>query len=522
MKTDKLAFWYLIATLLLAIAGAVSMNMTYFWYDEHMYIAASIFVSKGYSLYQDFAYLQMPYLPILYGNLFKILGIESHYLLIGKLFSLSFLTLSSLVLYLLSWRILHDRFLSLGIVILFLLNLNILSSAALATNFIMPVAFSIISFYLFYISFFENRIKLLGIMFAGIFLALAIGTKLTFATLTAPFAMMIICFMLWNKNSSENYRKSILCILFYLTGIIIGLLPVLLFISDLESFIFNNLGFHNFNTQWRQITEFDGPMSLHSKLQYAYRHFFKSDNLILLLAISLGFGLSVKNFQSMRETYQQLPAGTTLTFFLVLIAIVTALIPTPTWSHYYSIPISFLFILLIFSFATDSGKISTIHKRLIIILLFITTVYSGPSFLTFISRLSHEESWTALKLQAISTNMRIALLENNIGTDRKIASLSPMYALESNLSIYPEFSTGPFLYRIGDLLTAQQRDHFVGTSTNSLSELFSKDPPAAIIIGSNEDGDLTALNQPLIEYVIANNYRKIPIAGFSGEFYIMP
>lgn len=522
MKSDKLAFRFLIAILMFAIAGAASMNMTYFWYDEHMYISASVLVSKGYVLYKDFAYLQMPYLPLLYGGLFKILDIESHYFLIGKLISLFFLALSSLFLYLLSRRILHDGFLSLGIVILFLLNFSILSSAALATNFIMPVAFSIISFYLFYISFFENQIKLLGIMFAGICLALAIGTKLTFATLTAPFALMIICFMIGNKNSSKDYRKSILCILFYLTGIIIGLLPVLLFISDLESFIFNNLGFHNFNTQWRQITDFDGPMSLYSKLQFAYRHLFKTDNLLLLLAISLGFGLLIKNFQSFKDIYKQLPAGTSLTFFLVLIAILTALTPTPTWSHYYSIPISFLFILLIFSLASDSEEKLRINKQLIVIFILASTVYNGPSLLTFISRSAHQESWVGLRLHTISKEMRLALTENDISTDRKIASLSPIYALESNLPVYPEFSTGPFLYRIGNLLTAEQRKHFVGTSTNNLDDLFSQAPPAAIIIGSGEDGDLTDLNKPLIEYAIANNYRKIPITGFGGEFYIMP
>ena len=39
----------------------------------------------------------------------------------------------------------------------------------------------------------------------------------------------------------------------------------------------------------------------------------------------------------------------------------------------------------------------------------------------------------------------------------KIATLSPLYAIEANLPIYHELATGPFLYRVGDLLRPEQR-----------------------------------------------------------------
>ena len=102
MKNNRFVLWFLIPILMFAIAGAFAMNMTAFWYDEHMYITASVFVAQGKELYKDFAYLQTPYLPFLYGSLYRILGIESYYFFIGKLLSFLFLIISSVVLF--SWH----------------------------------------------------------------------------------------------------------------------------------------------------------------------------------------------------------------------------------------------------------------------------------------------------------------------------------------------------------------------------------------------------------------------------------
>lgn len=521
MKNDKLILWFLIPILIFAIAGAFAMSMTTSLVDEHMYISASVFVAQDQELYKDFAFLQVPYLPLLYGNLYRILGIESYYLFTGKLISFLFLGIASAVLFLLARRVLHDLFLSLGIVTLFLLNITILNSAALATNFMIPVALSMISFYLFYISFIENQIKFVGITVAGIFLALAIGTKLTIATAAIPFVAIIFCYLAMGKYPSINAKRNIVySLFFYISGLTIGLLPILFFMSDLESFSFNNLGFHNVNTRWRQITEFDGPMSLHAKLAFAHKQYFKSDNLILLLGIMLGAGLAIKNSPTVRQTIQQIHTGAFLAFFLVLTAALTALVPTPSWLHYYSIPISFLFILFVFSCLSDSEKTAILHKRLVLILVLVTTAYNGPHLLWHITRFTHEENRIAFRLHDASTNVRNILIEKGIGTDRKIATLSPLYAIESNLPIYPELSTGPFLYRVGDLLTAEQRKHFIGTSAKNLNDLFAEDQPAAILI--SYDPNLVDLNKPFIAYATVNNYQKINIAGLDGELYVKP
>ncbi|MHC4183890.1 MAG: hypothetical protein ACYSR0_11130 [Planctomycetota bacterium] len=518
MKKKNFALWLLIPIVLFAIVGAFAKIMSSFNHNEHMYIVASVFVAQNQELYKDFAYLQTPYLPLLYGNLYRLMGVTSYYFFIGKLISFIFLGISSMTLFLLARRVVKEIALSLSVVALFLLNMTIVMPATEVSNYIMPVAFSMAGFYVFYVSIIENQIRPFGITLAGIFLAIAIGTKLTYATVVFPFIAIILFYPLVSGHSAITARKNIVYALFpFIAGIVIGLLPMLLFMSDIQSFIFNNLGYHNVNTQWKQISGSIRPMSLYSKLVYARKVFFSADNLILLLGVLLGLGFSINSSHTIRQAIKEIPTGAFLAFLLVLIAVPTALAPTPSYHQYFAVPVSFCFLLLIFSCASKSVEISALHRILLIILVLMSVAYNGALLLKSSIKLTQRDGWAGLRVHDVSMNVRNALINNGIGTDGKIATLSPLFVTESNLNIYSELSTGPFLYRVGDLLTPQQRNHFAGTSPRSIDGLFTEDPPAVILVGFEGD-----LDKPLIEYAIANNYKKVDVAGFSGELYVRP
>ena len=137
--------------------------------------------------------------------------------------------------------------------------------------------------------------------------------------------------------------------------------------------------------------------------------------------------------------------------------------------------------------------------------------------LKVINNLTHRDEWVGLSLHDDSIKMRDALIETGTGTEGKIATLAPLYVTEANLHIYPEFSTGPFLYRSGDYLLADQLSYFRGTSPKRVDKLFSTDPPAAILVGFYSD-----LERPFLEYAEANNYSKADVAGLIGELYVRP
>ena len=516
MKKNSFTVWLMASIVLFAFVGAFAKIMTSLNHNEHMYHAASVFVSQNKVLYKDFAYVQMPYLPLLYGNLYKLLGVDSYYLLIGKLFSFLFLSISAAILFLIARRVLNDIVPALGIVALFLLNTTILNPATEISNYIMPLAFSLAGFYLF--SGVTNQTKPFVPALAGFFVALAIGTKLTYATTVIPFVVVSLLYPLMNGQSVITLRRSIVYILLpFVVGAAIGFIPLLSYMSDFEAFMFNNLGYHNTNTQWREMTGYTRPMSMYAKIFYAHSVLLQPDNLILLLGIVLGLGLSFDSFRAAKTAIKQMPVGAFLAILLFFIAIPTALAPTPSFFQYYAIPVSFLFLVLVYVWASRSADTSTLNRRWLLILVLAALVYNGPSLLNSAYRLTQRDAWAGLRVHDVSMNVRKAIIDNGVDANRKIATLSPLYAIEANLPIYPQFSTGPFLYRISDLLTPKQRNHFVGTSQKSVKELLNAEPPAAILVGLEGN-----LDEPLIEYGKSNNYKEVAVPGLGGKLYVRP
>ena len=82
MQKIHYIIFFLISLILLS--GIFSyMMISHRWYDENMYISAGELIQNN-SLYKDFAFLQMPYLPIVYGAIFKLMGTSYHLLILSS------------------------------------------------------------------------------------------------------------------------------------------------------------------------------------------------------------------------------------------------------------------------------------------------------------------------------------------------------------------------------------------------------------------------------------------------------
>lgn len=408
MKKNRLLSLFLIAIILFAALGAFAKIMTSLDHNEHMYIAASVLFSQGKLLYKDFAYLQTPYLPLLYGSFYKLFGISSYYLLIGKLFSFLFLIISTLTLFFFARRIFGNIERSLCVAALFLLNMTIVNPATEVSNYIMPVALSLLGTYIFIISINDNKMKTFPIALSGLLIAIAVGTKLTYATIVFPFFAVILLYPLINERSWFSIKAGIVRALFpFVVGIFIGILPVFFyFLQDPESFVFNNLGYHSVNTQWRQLTGYPENMSVFSKLSYARNIFLNADNLIVMIGILFGVAFTTHSLR----TISQLPIGGLLAFILFLVATLTALAPTPSFFQYYAVPVSFLFLFLVYSYSSCAEETSTLHQKLLVILVLVTSLYSGPVFVKNISDLAHRDKWTGIWTHDVSINIKNAVL----------------------------------------------------------------------------------------------------------------
>ena len=83
----------------------------------------------------------------------------------------------------------------------------------------------------------------------------------------------------------------------------------------------------------------------------------------------------------------------------------------------------------------------------------------------------------------------------------KILTLSPIFAVELDRDIYPEFVTGPFAWRTAHFVPENQRSILGVVAPEDLEAFLSKQPPSGILVG-NEPG----LEAPFLEYAEQYGY----------------
>jgi len=501
-----------------ACIGAFARIMTSLNHNEHMYICAGVLTAQGQSLYRDFAYLQAPYLPMAYGIVFNMLKIDSFYLLTGKWISFLLLCMSATAIFWGARRVVRDINFALGVAALFMLNTTVIDPATEVSNYILPLGATLLAFYIFIVSF-GSSIKPGGLVLAGLMLAAAAGAKLTYAPIIIPFIIITICCPVQKKSSPVCMRHRLAGAMFPLVaGMAIGLIPFFAFLySDPARFLFNNLGYHHINAQWRLITGYEGPMALHARLAYAAEILSRTENLILVLPIMLGCGCAVNRLRKNKNTHEGISPGACLALLLLLTGLASAIAPAPSFPQYYALPVSCLFLLLLYTTPALSAIHPVLRRGFFLVLLLATLAYNGPPLHASIAKLPHRNRWAGLFVHDTAGFISHILRVKTPAAQGRIATLSPLFAVEANLPVYPELSTGPFLYRVGDLLAPADRSRFIGTSPMRLNDLLDREAPWAILVGF--EGELDA---PLIAYARKHGYRAVTVPAFKGTLYIRP
>jgi 4-amino-4-deoxy-L-arabinose transferase-like glycosyltransferase len=478
--------------------------------DEQMYITASTLVQKNV-LYKDFAFAQMPYLPIFYGLLYKLTGI-SYYLLSGRLISFFFIVISIVLIYLLAYRLSKDRLFSLCALFLFALNRITLYIAGYSWNAVIPVALSLAGLYVFMRSVFETRAKQIGIFCSGFFLALAVGIKLYYAVILLPFFVVSLLY-----PASLRLKKRIIHVLLPLvSGIALGLLPALYYlIKDAYSFIFNNFSLHIAARNWYSITGYTESMDIISKIKYLIivLCYYPTNTALCIGSFFIFFaiakGIKAGNGQFLKQLLQRDSLLLTLMVFLTL---VTVAFMKPLQFSYFALPFPFIIAMLACLFAAIPAKEKDRVRLIFIYLVALYFILSGGSLIKDSINLTDRNHWAGIYVHRVAENIRESIGPVPGG---KIATLAPLYIVESGLPIYNELATGPFLYRFGDYIPEDTRKRIVLTSPQGLNELFKKETPRAILVGFWPKWE-----SAFVRYAEENNYLKINKDFNGGTLYV--
>jgi hypothetical protein len=509
MNARKYALF--IFTFIAVVSGMFSLIMNNpLSHDEHMYISAGVLIQNN-ALYKDFAYLQMPYLPVFYGIVYKLTG-TSYYLLWGRMFTFIFMVLSGLLIFLIAHKITNSLFVSTASVVLLVCNELIVNLMPFSWNHVVPITFSLLAFYLFISGISKVPINILFLFLGGISIGVAIGTKLTYAVM--PLAFFVIVFLF---PRSFTFKKKIVTIFLPLiAGLSVGLLPILFVLqkTTLDVFLFNNLGYHLTNTIWRNSTGFTTGMSVVSKMKFSWETFAYPSNVSLFVVISFIF---LNLFSEMKEKVinlkQIFPMEALFSIFLIFISLVTAFQMTPLLPSYFAMAIPFAIILICCGYASLSNAKRPAVRVLLICFIIIISIFGGVRLFSQIHNILNIDRWTGISVH--HTAEQIKRFTGVIKKGDRVATLDPVYVVEANLPIYKELVTGSFLYRVGDLISEKKRAQYIGTSQKSLHSLFDIDPPKAIYV--RFDGDLEL---PFIEYAETHDFTKIDNGLKRGILYV--
>lgn len=478
-------------------------------HNEQMYVTAGYLLAQGERLYADFAFVQTPYSPLIYSAFFRLTG--GYYLFTAKLVNFAFMALAAGLLWLTARRETRDRLFSAALLALYLANYYLLRATIEASNYAMPIAFSLAGYYLF-LRYADHPRRPWAFFFAGALLAAAVGAKLYYATLLAPFALAALLYPL-----DRSLRSRILGGLLPLAvGAVAGALPLLYYAArDWDLFAFNNLGYHLLNETWRERNGF-APLDWRALLDTAGGLLSNPSYLlpVVWLALAAATLCSAKGCRLHR-----LPAqGILLSTLLIGVSVLTAFTPWPLFPQYFAMPVPFLLTLMAAFYARVDQPQRRVLQHLAVILAILLTLNVLPRHTSSLRRaLAPDDRWAGIAARDASYRIR-AQIEARGGHNphvAKLATVSPVYAIEAGLPFYHELSTGSFVLRIGDLLSQDERARYHAASVSTLAALFDANPPAAILVTGEGE-----VEQPLLDYAQSRGYAELDGEDYGGRLFL--
>lgn len=500
----RLAGWIVAILLTVGLFGRI---MAYpLAHDEQLHVAAARLMFTQ-PLYEGLGYSHLPGLPLLLGGFFAMVG-SDHLLQTGRVLIIVCWLATAALLRLIARR--HGGGDRLAIVTILVLAAGELLGRAgmLVTNNFLPIPFAMLGFHLFVSAEEEDGINPRMIFGAGAAIGFAIIMKVSYVFLIPPVAVAAFL-MSGGLGFAARVRLVLLPLLF---GGIIGALPgILMFASDPYGMFAHTVRYFTGGhlAYWQHSTE-PKAMSLSEKWLVAENVWLSGSGLLAALLVGIfGWNVAQKGWRSLCRWPILLAAA------LAAMAAVGAFAPTPAFPQYYEPPVPFLILLFILLY---SELDTPTRARLLPVLVTVSVLALAmmvPRLMAGVADAARPSHWTGNAVHDQGERIRTAIA--TAGAEGKIATLSPIVALEGHLSIYQEFAAGPFLYRVADYLPEADRAYFVTTSPHALPAFLDRDKPAAIITGNEPEFD-----PAFVRYAQSRGYVPVSIDDPEILLFIKP
>jgi len=456
-------------------------------HDEQMYCTAAVLLSQGKMIYRDFSYVaQMPYHPLLCAAVFKILH-TTYYLLTARILSVLFDVLTIVCIFGIYRNVFRvfpitGSLFGLAGALLYQLNPFVDYTSGFAWNHNFVIFSAALSYWILQSTDFTKETKYLRI--AAISALLTLGTCMR---ITTGFVQLLF-FIFLLARPAESAKQKIKNILpFLITAGIILIWPLYVIASAPRAFYLNLFSIPVLNSHWlHKVGIFYWKFEM---LSYFFT--IPASYLVILIAIYLSAALLFTHRQqTISSVATAMPAVlVAITFFSI------AFIPLTIWPQYFAAP--FFFLIISFAYPLLHLRQLVSDKAFGIAAVLITacvmiTITSHLMVFTRLPCLFSPQKWTPI--QTHKTSMDIS---EKVKYPKLVLTLAPLYAIEGGCNIYPEFSAGPFVYRIANVLSPAERQITHTAGSEMLDELVKDRPPSALIVGL----EYLPLDMPLFEAV---------------------
>jgi Dolichyl-phosphate-mannose-protein mannosyltransferase len=478
---------------LLLFAKAVGSGVNH---DEHQFIAPGVLLAReGLLPYRDYALFHLPNLVFVYALLdritfqpflaARIFNAACAWVLVALIFGWSFKRLTNFG----RWRCLAAV-----IPVLLLIGSPLFFTSSCKTwNHDLPVLLTMCAFVLQLHA--TRHTSVNATCGAGLLLGLAIGTRLTFAPLAAPFVIA-----LW---FSAPERRLILSLCFA-GAVAIALLPTLVMaFAWLDQFFFGNFEFPRLRLLDPTDERAHKTIVWWRKLRFFFKEIVRSNWAVFgALAILIVPWMRRGSRNRQHEV---------VTWLLVLpFVLIGCFAPTRYQTQHFYLVLPFLVIAIV----AGVGSLDLARRRDRLVLATVSivsamTIIAHADAYRNVTKLNAPGEWKTNEVRQLGEQLK------HLAGSGRILTLAPIYPLEGGLQIYREFVTGPFGWRLAHLATAEQRRASRLVAPWELALVLANDQPAAILTGFEK----AKLEEALIHYARTHGFYPTPL-GAKGTVWL--
>ncbi|HVV39385.1 MAG TPA: hypothetical protein VHD31_03660 [Candidatus Paceibacterota bacterium] len=460
-----------------------------FDHNEHMYLTAGRLLAE-YPLYTAVGYVQMPLLPWIYSILFPVghlLGAPA--LLVARLVTAAaFLgTVFFAVRIVYIWVPAAWFAYAIGCLVLFDKILQFAAREADAD--MLALLCWAAALYLWSRAIREHKGSLyffsIGSLITGAALLRLFYMPLILLAIAAPFFLL---------SEGEGLPVALRRALWIVGGMVVSATPFLLLYGPHVPVVWDMVfSYHQLNA-----ADQSAISGLSQKLALAYAAFSSPATwtgvLLVIVALWLGKASDLAFGLSLRARFGL--------FVLVLggLECVLAFAPTPVWSTYFAPFLLFSVLGGAVLLPQAEERYASLMQAFCVGLIVINLPFALQQVVRGAYAWVHPSS---LPFIAISTDAK--RIDDHFAAGTSFATLTPGFLIDTDIRLLPQFASGPFLYRVGDTWSPQERTMLGIATPSSLNTLFAIQKPDAIMVGC--EGELDA---SLEQYALTNSYQRIP------------